>query len=82
VAMDGERIISTCYIAIISNLSRNGRSIEFIENVITDENYRRKGIEKNIMKMSIKYAKENNCYKIILENKNKRKDDHKFNEKI
>ena len=82
VAMDGEKIISSCYIAIIPNLSRNGKSIGFIENVITDEKYRRKGIGKNIMEMAIKYAKENNCYKIILQSNNKRKGAHKFYERI
>jgi GNAT superfamily N-acetyltransferase len=82
IAKEGNKIISSCYLAIIPNLTRNGKSIGFIENVITDKEYRRKGIGKNVIKMAIKYAKENNCYKILLRSNNKRKEAHKFYENI
>jgi hypothetical protein len=32
------------------------------------------------MEMAIKYAKENNCYKILLQSSSKRKEAHKFYE--
>jgi hypothetical protein len=34
------------------------------------------------MEMAIKYAKENKCYKILLQSNNKRKESHKFYENI
>jgi GNAT superfamily N-acetyltransferase len=80
VAKDNERIIGSCYICIIPNLTRGGKSIGFIENVITDKEYRRKGIGKRIIEKAIEYAKEQNCYKVILQSGNKRTDAHKFYE--
>jgi GNAT superfamily N-acetyltransferase len=68
-------------LAIIPNLTRNGRSNGFIENVITDEKYRKKGIGKKIIEMAIKHGKQNNCYKIILQSSFKRKENHIFYEK-
>jgi len=80
IAKDNGKIIASCYICIVPNLTRNGRSIGFIENVITDKEYRGKGIGKNIMENAIKYAKDQNCYKVILQSGNKRTDAHKFYE--
>jgi len=81
-AKENGKIIASCYICIIPNLTRGGKSIGFIENVITDIEYRRKGIGKNIIKNAIKYAKEQNCYKILLQSGNKRADTHGFYESI
>ena len=78
IAADGEKIIAALYLALIPNLTRGGRSNGFIENVITDEAYRRKGIGKKLMQMAIEYGKENNCYKIVLLSGVKRKEAHAF----
>jgi len=78
IAKENGKIIASCYICIIPNLTRGGKSIGFIENVITDIEYRRKGIGKNIIKNAIKYAKEQNCYKILLQSGNKRAEAHGF----
>jgi GNAT superfamily N-acetyltransferase len=82
IAIENKKIIGSCYLCIIPNLTRGGKSIGFIENVITDIIYRGKGIGKNIMKNAIKYAKEQNCYKVILQSGNKRTDAHEFYEKL
>jgi ribosomal protein S18 acetylase RimI-like enzyme len=81
-AKDNGRIIGSCYICIIPNLTYNGKSIGYIENVIVDKNYRKRGIGKKIMEMAIEYAKENNCYKVVLQSGKKRVEAHKFYEKI
>jgi len=81
IAIENGIIISSCYLAIIPNLTRNGKSIGFIENVITDEKYRKKGIGKKVIEMAIEYGKQNNCYKIILQSNYKRKENHIFYEK-
>jgi GNAT superfamily N-acetyltransferase len=81
IAVENNKIISSCYLAIIPNLTRNGRSNGFIENVITDEKYRKKGIGKRLIKMAVEYGKQNNCYKIILQSSFKRKENHIFYEK-
>jgi GNAT superfamily N-acetyltransferase len=81
-AKDNNKIIGSCYICIIPNLTYNGKSICFIENVIIDEKYRKKGIGKKLMETVVKYAKGNNCYKIVLLSGIKREGAHKFYEKI
>ena len=82
IAKDNGKIISSCYICILPNFTRNGRSIGYIENVITDKEYRRKGIGKRIMENAIKYAKNQNCYKVILQSGINRIEAHKFYESL
>jgi len=82
VARENGKIIASCYICIIPNLTRDGKSIGFIENVITDIEYRKRGIGKKIMENAIKYAKKQNCYKVLLQSGNKRTDAHGFYESI
>ena len=38
--VENEKVISTCYCLIIPNLTRLGSSIAFVENVVTDKEYR------------------------------------------
>ena len=80
IALDGGRIVSSLNLAILPNLTRGGKSNGFIENVITDEEYRRKGIGKKLMEMAVKYGRENNCYKVVLLSSVKRKEAHIFYE--
>ena len=82
VAKENGKIMASCYICIIPNLTRGGKSIGFIENVITDVKYRRKGIGKTVMENAIKYAKEQNCYKVLLQSGKTRADAHPFYESI
>jgi GNAT superfamily N-acetyltransferase len=82
VAKENGKIISSCYICMIPNFTRGGKSIGFIENMITDVKYRRKGIGKTVMGNAIKYAKEHNCYKVLLQSGNKRTDAHIFYKSI
>ena len=81
-AKDDQKIIGSCFICIIPCLIFKGKSIGFIEHVIVDENYRRKGVGTTLMEMAIKYSKENNCYKIILQSGKKRTEGHKLYEKM
>ena len=78
VAKANGKIIASCYICIIPNLTRGGRSIGFIENVITDEAHRQKGIGKQVMQNAVNYAREQNCYKVLLQSGSKRTEAHGF----
>lgn len=82
VAVEGDKTVSTCNIAIIPNLTRGGRPFGMIENVVTDVAYRRLGIGKKVIAMAVEYAKKQGCYKIILSSSIKRRDAHLFYEKI
>ena len=82
VAKENRNIIASCHICIIPNLTHGGKSIGFIENVITDIEYRKKGIGKKIVGNAIKYAKKQNCYKVLLQSGNKKTDAHRFYKSI
>jgi GNAT superfamily N-acetyltransferase len=81
VALDGGRVVASCYIAVIPNMTRGGKSNGFIENVITDEQYRKQGIGKKLIEAAVQYGKENNCYKIVLLSGAKRPEAHLFYER-
>lgn len=60
------KIISSCVCVIIPNLTHEQRPYAFIENVITDENYRKKGYATACLDFVKDIAIKENCYKIML----------------
>lgn len=79
---NGDRVVSTCFTMIIPNLTAHGRSICFLENVVTDSAYRKQGLARKVIEMSIEDAKSHNCYKVILQSNCKRTEAHKFYENL
>lgn len=77
-AVENGKVVSTCYCLIIPNLTRLGSSIAFVENVVTDSEYRGQGLGRKVMEMAIEFARENNCYKVILQSGSWRKEAHQF----
>jgi len=75
---DGQKVVSTCFCTIIPNLTRQGGAICFVENVVTDKDFRRQGLGKKVMEMAIDFAREKNCYKVILESGAWREEAHQF----
>ena len=73
-----QNVVSTCYAVIIPNLTRLGGAICFVENVVTDKNYRKQGLGKKVMEKAIEFAREKNCYKVILESGAWRTEAHQF----
>ncbi len=63
--IDGE-IVSSCVCVIIPNLTRNVRPYAFIENMVTHEDYRYRGLAKECLKYAKDIAIKNNCYKMML----------------
>jgi len=61
-----KKLITSCVIVIIENLTRNQRPYAVIENVVTNPDYRNKGYASLVLSAAKKIAVENNCYKIML----------------
>ena len=82
VAVNDGKIVGSCYIAIIPNITRQCSPIGFIENVVTASAYRRHGIGRKLMNTAVKYAKEQGCYKVTLQSGAKRTEAHDFYESV
>ena len=61
-----EKIVSSCVIIIVKNLTHNQRPYALIENVITSEECRGKGYATAILNYAKTIAEAENCYKIML----------------
>lgn len=66
VAEEGGKIVSSCVCVIIPNLTHNQRPYAFIENVITEKDYRNKGLATACLHYAKEIALKENCYKIML----------------
>ena len=71
-------LVCSCNVTIIPNLTRGGRSIGLIENVITHSDYRHKGLGKAVIQTAIDFARRKDCYKVMLLSGAARKESHKF----
>ena len=60
------KIVSSCVCIIIPNLTHNQRPYAFIENVITDCNYRKRGLATACLDFARDIAVKENCYKLML----------------
>ena len=77
-AVENGKVVSTCYCVIIPNLTSACKAVCFVENVVTDKNYRKRGLGRKVIEKAIETAKKNNCYKIILMSGIARKEAHEF----
>lgn len=60
------KIVSSCVCVIIPNLTHNQQPYAFVENVITDEAYRNKGLATACLNYAKEIALKDKCYKLML----------------
>ena len=60
------KIVASCVCVVIPNLTRNVRPYAFVENVITDKEYRRQGFAAACLNYAREIALKENCYKLML----------------
>ena len=77
-AVEDGKVVATCYIVIIPNLTAKSRPICFVENVVTDVNHRKQGLARKVLEKAVENAKQCNCYKVILQSGIARKEAHRF----
>ncbi len=66
VAVIDEKIVSSCVCVIIPNLTNQQRPYALIENVVTEEAYRKRGLATECLNFAKDIALRENCYKIML----------------
>lgn len=81
VAQEDGEIVSSCVCVIIPNLTHGQRPYALIENVITHEAYRKKGLATACLNYAREIAEKENCYKMMLLTGSKEESTLKFYEK-
>ena len=61
-----EKLVCSCVVIIVPNLTRGQRPYALIENVITHPNHRKKGYASKVLAAASKLAEDAGCYKIML----------------
>ncbi len=59
-------LVSSCTCVIIPNLTRGIRPYAFVENVVTNRDYRGKGYATECLNYAKKVAEDEQCYKMML----------------
>lgn len=76
------KLLATSNITIVPNLTRAGRPYAVIENVVTHPSARRRGFGRETMELLMDFAKEKDCYKVILLSSSNRIEAHRFYESL
>lgn len=75
------KIVSTCTMSVIPNLTRGMRPYGLIENVVTDPEFRKQGLGTKVLKHALNDAWKEGCYKVMLLTGSKRESTLSFYEK-
>lgn len=62
-----DNVVASVQLAIIESLTHNVRPFAVIENVVTHADYRNRGYASALLAKATEIAKENGCYKMVLE---------------
>lgn len=62
----GGRIVSSCVCVIIPNLTHHQQPYAFVENVVTAEDCRNRGLATACLNYAKELAEKENCYKMML----------------
>ena len=79
---DDQKLVSSCNISIIPNLTRGCKPYGIIENVVTHGEFRGRGYARSILKYALDYAWEKGCYKVMLMTGRKSEKVYKFYESV
>ena len=75
------RLVASCTLVIIPNLTRGARPYGLIENVVTRLEYRQQGIGTRLLQYALQLAWEQRCYKVMLLTGSKREETLRFYER-
>jgi len=67
VALLEGKVVGTTTLLIETKFIHNGGKVGHIEDVVVNKKYQKKGIGEKMIKYLLKYAKEQGCYKTVLD---------------
>ena len=76
------KIVSSCVLVLVPNLTHSQRPYALVENVITDEKYRKQGFAAACLNYAREIALSANCYKIMLLSGSKQEAAHRLYEQL
>jgi GNAT superfamily N-acetyltransferase len=82
VAEAGGRVVGTASLLIVPNLSHRGRPYAIVENVVVDAAERGGGHGELLLRHAMEEARRAGCYKLSLTSNKRRKDAHRFYERL
>ncbi len=74
------KLIASCTLVLVPNLTRGARPYGLIENVVTHSEYRHLGIGTRLLQHALQIAWDKNCYKVMLLTGSKREATLRFYE--
>ena len=81
VAETDGKLVASCVITVIPNLTHGARPYALIENVVTDAGYRRQGWASRCLDYAKQLAAQAGCYKIMLMSGSKEESTLRFYER-
>ena len=60
------KIVASCTCIIILNMTHGAKPYAFVENVVTHDDYRKRGLASECLKKAKEIAEQCGCYKIFL----------------
>ena len=66
VAEVDNRLVSSCALTVVPNLTRGARPYGLVENVVTHPEFRRRGIATRVLRAALELAWSRDCYKVML----------------
>ena len=76
------RIVGTATLIIVPNLSHGGRPYAIVENVVVDAASRDSGHGELLLRHVIEEARRAGCYKLSLTSNKRRREAHRFYERL
>ena len=73
-----QRVVATCYLNIVPNLSRGLSPYGIIENVVVEYRVRNSGYGQNILAYALASAWQHDCYKVMLQTGSRQASTHQF----
>ncbi|MGL4975785.1 MAG: GNAT family N-acetyltransferase [Bosea sp. (in: a-proteobacteria)] len=73
-------LVSSCTMAIIPNMTRGARPYGVVENVVTNRNWRKKGLGRAVLAQAMEAAWRVGCYKVMLATGSKQPETLRFYE--